>query len=118
MRPILLGVMAAALLIANAGAGDSANSMVPACRYWLVEIKDELRPSEIWDRGTCWGVIMTLGHVGELLRPDRRWCSPNDVSYEQMIRVVLAYIERRPQRMHEDFLVLAIEAMRQAWPCR
>jgi hypothetical protein len=32
--------------------------------------------------------------------------------------VVLAYIQRRPQRMHEDFQDLAIEAFHEAWPCK
>jgi hypothetical protein len=32
--------------------------------------------------------------------------------------VVVAYIERRPQRMHEDFGVLAVEALHEAWPCK
>jgi hypothetical protein len=37
---------------------------------------------------------------------------------EQKIRVVVAYIEARPNRMHENFNFLAIEALRDAWPCR
>jgi hypothetical protein len=33
-------------------------------------------------------------------------------------QVIIAYIEARPQRMHEDFRVLAVEAMQKAWPCK
>ena len=33
-----------------------------------------------------------------------------------MVRIVVAYIERYPQRMHENFKRLALEAMREAWP--
>src|SRR4029453_4871755 len=28
------------------------------------------------------------------------------------------YIDARPARMHEDFRILAAEAMRAAWPCK
>jgi hypothetical protein len=35
-----------------------------------------------------------------------------------MVRVAVAYIERRPQRMHEDFRMLAVEAFHEAWPCK
>jgi hypothetical protein len=30
---------------------------------------------------------------------------------------VVKYIDDRPARMHENFKVLAIEALRAAWPC-
>jgi hypothetical protein len=33
-------------------------------------------------------------------------------------RVVVAYIEQRPARMHEKFGLLAVEALQKAWPCR
>src|SRR6266550_2415689 len=43
---------------------------------------------------------------------------PRDVTYEQMVRVVIRYIEARPNRMHEPFRSLALEAIVGAWPCR
>jgi Rap1a immunity proteins len=51
------------------------------------------------------------------LQPQYRSCRPNTATGEQMIRVALAYIERRPERMHEDFRTLVIEAWHEAWPC-
>jgi hypothetical protein len=33
------------------------------------------------------------------------------------IRVVVQYIGERPARMNENFKILAIEALRAAWPC-
>jgi hypothetical protein len=35
-----------------------------------------------------------------------------------MVRVVIAYIEARPSRMHENFDLLALEALRTTWPCK
>ncbi len=36
----------------------------------------------------------------------------------QEVRVVVAYIDARPARMHEPFIALALEALQKAWPCK
>jgi hypothetical protein len=117
MRPILLGVLAAALLGTDA---NSDNTVLAACKRWGVENKfvpEDL--AEAHSNGECWGIIRTLGHVSELLQPKHRSCPPPDVNYGQIMRVIVAYIERRPQRLeNEHFYVLGIEAMREAWPCK
>ena len=46
------------------------------------------------------------------------FCPPAGAIIKQRIQVIIAYIEARPQRMHEDFRVLAVEAMQRAWPCK
>jgi hypothetical protein len=51
------------------------------------------------------------------LPPDTSSCRPQGVTIGQMVGVVVGYIERRPERMHEDFRGLAIEAWHEAWPC-
>jgi hypothetical protein len=45
-------------------------------------------------------------------------CNPPEVTTEQGIRVVVQYIDAQPARLHEDFRLLAIEALRKAWPCQ
>jgi hypothetical protein len=110
--------LAAALLAQNADAQDigSANYMVPACQRFLAPSKSDL--AEVFDEGICVGVIRSLMRASGYLTPHLRSCLPSGVTSGQMVRVVLAYIERRPQRMHEDFVFLAIEAAHEAWPCK
>jgi hypothetical protein len=36
----------------------------------------------------------------------------NGANVEQAIRVIVLYIDQRPARMHEEFLHLALEALR------
>jgi hypothetical protein len=43
---------------------------------------------------------------------------PDGVTNRQGVAVVVKYIEARPERMHERFSVLAIEALTAAWPCK
>ena len=38
--------------------------------------------------------------------------------HNNQISVVIKYIEARPERMHEQFGDLAIEALMAAWPCK
>lgn len=47
-------------------------------------------------------------------------CHPAGASatLEQMVRVVVKYIDDRPERQHEPFERLAFEAMKIAWPCK
>jgi hypothetical protein len=45
-------------------------------------------------------------------------CVPKEVTVGQQIRVITAYIDARPNRLHEDFRELAWEALKDAWPCK
>ena len=36
---------------------------------------------------------------------------------EQGVRVVVAYIEKKPERGRDDFTKVALEAPRSKWPC-
>ena len=68
------------------------------------------------DATFCLGVVQSFATM----------CEPTGVPYQrldiaafnQMLRVVIAYIEARPQRQHEDFVPLAWEALEAVWPCK
>jgi Rap1a immunity proteins len=42
---------------------------------------------------------------------------PPNLNWGQRVRVVIQYIDSRPERPHENFFDLAAEALRAAWPC-
>jgi hypothetical protein len=44
--------------------------------------------------------------------------APDGVTVGQEARVVVAYIDARPERMHQRFDYFALEALRTAWPCK
>jgi len=122
MRAVLLGLLVAALGAGNADAqkNESANFMVPVCKKWLAGsgAKDAEGLQLIFDAGVCSGTISTLTHVRELVLPDFRSCWQQGATWGQSIRVALAYIEAHPERMHEDFRDLVLEAWHEAWPCK
>src|SRR5262249_12086061 len=70
------------------------------------------------ETGYCAGVITGVGSMGPSFPPGSRSCAPNSATVTQATRVALAYIERYPQRMHESFARLAVEAWHEAWPCK
>jgi hypothetical protein len=115
--------LAVGLLAGNAdaqtSANFSANYLVPACQDFQATGEGRARRVDTaFIQGICLGIIADLHSVGRLLPGSVGWCGPSDATYGQLVRVVVAYIERRPQRMHEDFRTLALEALRDAWPCR
>jgi len=115
---LILGLLAAAHLAQNADAQTkpdrwSANYLMPACRNWITFAGDR----QGIDEALCAGIISGLAYTVKFLPPDSSSCTPQGVTTGEMVRVVVAYIERRPERMHEDFRRLAIEAWHEAWPC-
>jgi hypothetical protein len=112
---LVFALLAAALGAQSADAQQpnltSANVFVPECQKFLANNATDFGP------GLCSGIVYVLGYVGKALPPQFSSCIPDSTTNAQGVRVVLAYIERRPQRMHEDFRRLAIEALHEAWPC-
>jgi len=81
----------------------NANRVMAGCRAFIAESN-----SDLFLQGVCLGVIIaTTG-----------FCLPSGVTVGQEVRVVAAYIDARPNRLHEDFRVLALEALKDAWPCK
>jgi Rap1a immunity proteins len=103
-------VVCAGLLLAltgeAVGAGvTSANTVMPGCRAFIAH------PDEYYLQGYC------MGAVAAIIRVDPSTCPPKDSTIGQGVRVVVKYIDSRPERLHEDFNDLAAEALRIAWPC-
>jgi hypothetical protein len=118
---LALALLAATLLAGNADAQRNltANGMVPPCKDFIAsgEKRQEVNVATAIEQGVCIGIIVALTGVATDLPPRISWCRPQGVTLGQTARVILAYIERRPQRMHEDFVALAAEALHEAWPC-
>lgn len=104
-------LIAAALMLSGGSAfadTTSANATMPGCREVLVPDSRK----DAWGQPYCVGVIDGLAMVRD------NSCTPPDVTTNQVIRVVVQYIDARPARMHEDFRKLALEATKAAWPCQ
>ena len=107
MRLVL--TIALCLLSAPALAQDtSGNYMLPRC-------EDAIQPRSTEPGAlTCTAIISALRWAS----PRFSVCSPQGVDTGQAVRVVVAYLRRHPERLHEDFYQLTVDAMHEAWPCK
>jgi hypothetical protein len=115
MKRHAIGIAAALMLLGQHSAAFSqtsdfsANDVMPGCRDTLRNGGDQ----DLLLMGICIGAVRTLLHFGSALGS----CAPA-ASVSRTIRVIVYYIDQRPERMNERFETLALEALHQEWPCR
>jgi Rap1a immunity proteins len=99
----------------------SANAIMPGCRALMSRIAGHST-----DTGSDFAMGVCVGIVEGTIYEMSAWqlttcpafaCLPKEITIEQAVRVVVAYIEARPERMHEQFTLLANLALVTAWPC-
>ena len=122
MRTIICSALTA-LTITTAGAEEvhytkSATYVLPSCKLVSAE-RRQWTHEEAYAVGYCTGAIEALFLLAEDAR-DTPICidAPKTITPVQAAQVVIRYIEARPERMHEAFNVLALEALYMAWPCK
>jgi hypothetical protein len=86
--------------------------VLPMCKKAMVN------PATSWETGVCLGSIKILVDIGRNgLGPTHRFCIPPKAPLASAMGIVVTYIDARPDRLNEPFARLAIDAMREAWPC-
>jgi Rap1a immunity proteins len=112
MFQFLRGIVFVAAVVTNCGFAFAQNlwlakSRVDGCRAYLLT----RTPAEFYfAAGVCSGIVEGLHYAGSGI------CLPPNVSNEQAVRVVVKFIDDRPERLNEDFRALAVEALKAAWP--
>jgi Rap1a immunity proteins len=104
--------LAVAILLAltvPANAQNSANEMLSGCKGLIGDKTPPLR--EALRQGRCAGYVAGLVYARSVFL-----CVPEGAAPEQGVRVVIKDIEARPERTHEPFGKLALEALEEAWP--
>jgi hypothetical protein len=95
---------------------DSANFMLPRCKAFVGDSKDY--DDHHW-AGICAGEIRALATLRTAAKEPWRCLNIRpEVTNEQLVEVVIRYVEARPNRLHEPFMSLAIEALFDAWPSK
>jgi hypothetical protein len=91
---------------------ESANYLMDGCRAVADGTVGTAAadPDNAFRAGMCLGELYTLRQF--------TLCAPQAVTVGQVAKVVLAYLDRHPEKLHEKFVVLAATALAQTWPCR
>lgn len=74
-----------------------------------------------FESGVCWGAFAAIQAVIVRARPGEQpfllVCAPPKSTRLQLIAVFVRYSEDHPNRLHEDFMDVALDSLRQAFPC-
>lgn len=107
------------LLLAGSAASaqtETAVDMLLTCRTFLREASNNSFTS-----GQCWGAFAALQGVSRLDgRGQQRVleiCVPANVTRESLIAAFVTFVEGHPKRWHEDFVVVALDVLRDTYPC-
>jgi hypothetical protein len=138
-RRLIATTFAAAVLVGPAQTQTlddprSGNYMLPLCKSWLRlashdldVIQNEMRTGNakpggivqyFTEAGMCAGQLVGISEMLNGRDHEPMACIPKEVTYEQLVRVVVASIENHPATMHQSFSMLARAAIVAAWPCR
>lgn len=113
---IVAGLILAIIGTASATVVDKGTDAQKSCELL---VKNSLRnQDEARSAGACEGMIETAMLFSPNLPADVRACPPAQGSPLQSAKVFLQYLDNNPDRVNEPGITVAIEAFRDAWPCR
>jgi hypothetical protein len=113
MFQFLRGIVLIAALSCGTAFGQdtySANYVIPGCKAGINE--EPQKQASLAMTTLCMGLVEGIHYAASGV------CTNSSVTRDQLLRVVVKYIDDRPTRLHEDFKVLALEALRAAFPCK
>src|SRR4030095_9394417 len=103
---------------------QSVQFMLSACRsITTAEITEgKVNLPQDFRSGMCWGAFTVLQEVARHTYDENhtfyRACLPPESTRTQMIAVFVAYAEKNPQRLHEDFVEFALHSLKESFPCK
>jgi Rap1a immunity proteins len=68
--------------------------------------------------GACEAMVETAMVFSPNMPADVRGCPPPQGSVLESAKVLVRYLENNPDRLEEAGITVALEAFRDAWPCR
>ncbi len=117
MLKSVLGILVLLFLTYGASAQSnraySAKTVAPGCDIYMRGDSRDL----LHLQGQCVGTIGGLSFVAPMLPPHMRSCPPPGTVLAALVGTVLSYIKKNESRENEDFRMLALEALRDVWPC-
>jgi hypothetical protein len=97
----------------------SANYLLEGCR--VVATGGTPTNNLMFQATMCMGELQAIkffaSSIGSPNSPVRA-CPPREADVFQVAKVVVAYLDKNPARLHEVFLGLAYTAIAEAWPCK
>jgi hypothetical protein len=105
---------------AHAALADASGNMFYQSCMAAASIIEGNPPADALDKaGMCFGSVTAIINLEPFLKPEFAMCPPpgSKISYGQMVLVIAEYLKKHPERLHENFHMLAVLALNTAWPC-
>lgn len=104
---------------------SDGNRLLSSCENFLSEARDvgeDIIFRSDYDSGFCFGSMLMLQSLGNIQfqgdkSPALYICAPPGVRTSQYARIVVDYLQRNPQLLHESGASLAFTAVFQAFKC-
>ena len=94
--------------------GSTGNHFLPPCEAAGQELSS-ITLGGSYLVGIFMGTLIGLRHS---VNSATNTCVPHKVTGGQLVSVVVRYLRNHPERLHEPFLGLAVDARHDAWPCK
>lgn len=120
MKAIRLAVvgLVLVLLVGSAASAQTGTTvdMLTTCRTFLHEATNNSFTS-----GQCWGAFAALQGMSRLDGKGQQRlfeiCVPATVTRGSLIAAFVTFAENHPKRWHEDFVTVALDVLRETFPC-
>lgn|SRR5665213_260850 len=106
-----LVVILTALSLRAEPSTDSGNFLLPRCRDGLIPSNNTFLA------GACFGTIEAIIKFERLFPPGVKACPPTGITRVQAVQAVIKYLDNHPADLDKEFAGLAMDALRDAWPC-
>jgi hypothetical protein len=117
MRAYIIAAGLALSVMGNAR-GSAIDNGADAQKYCRLLVDGGFQDSDsARAAGTCEGMLETAMVFAPNMPADTRACAPAQGSVMESAKVLLRYVDAHPDRVNEAGITLAIEALRDAWPC-
>jgi hypothetical protein len=100
--------------------------MLSSCKKLADDVKllenDKILMPTDFESGKCWGAFATFQSMISLIYIDGKTrihgvCAPPNGTRTRVIAIFVEYARRNPRRLNEDFILVALDALREAFPC-
>ena len=100
----------------------NGNTLLAACNSAVRLMDTGIAPKDQMELGFCLGLLQGITMSSRLAAADSDkapvMCLPADgIENGQAARVVVRYLQDHPERLHHEEFVLAVAALRNAFPC-
>jgi len=96
---------------------NSGNVLLRTCTAAIKFFNDDESQKADFYVGVCLGYIQGISQLNRL-NSLNEFCPHGKVTLHQEMRVVHKYLQSHPERLHEGKIVLVLDALKEAFPCK